>query len=116
MTSRNQPITLPARRTTSAPSVAYSTGEGAWVRLPAVSEVFRWPHAMTVSTAPASDSAVTRTHAAAVARRTRVTRTLLRLAPPRPEVQVGRDAEDEQPVEGVQRAKDCMILGEPGEQ
>ena len=81
MPSRNQPITLPARRTTSAPSVAYSTGEGAWVRLPAVSEVFRWPHAMTVSTTPASDSAVTETQAAAVARRTRVTRALLGLAP-----------------------------------
>ena len=82
MPSRNQPIVLPARRTISAPSVAYSTGEGAWVRPPALSEGTRWPHAMTVVTTPASDSAVTETQAAAVARRARVTRALLGLAPP----------------------------------
>ena len=81
MPSRNQPITLPARRTTTAPSVAYSTAEGAELRLATVSEVARWPHAMTVSTTPASDTAVTEAHAAAVARRERVTRALLGLAP-----------------------------------
>jgi hypothetical protein len=36
---------------------------------------------MTVSTTPASDSAVTETQTAAVARRARVTRALLGLAP-----------------------------------
>ena len=77
MPSRNQPITLPARRTTSAPSVAYSTAEGAAPRLLTLSEVTMVSHAMTESTAPASDTAVTETHAAVVARRTRVTRALL---------------------------------------
>ena len=67
MPSRNQPITLPARRTTSAPSVAYSTAEGAPPRVLTMSEVFRWPDAMTVSTTPARVTAVTETQAAAVA-------------------------------------------------
>ena len=66
--SSSQPITLPARRTTSAPSVAYRTAAGAALRLEIVSEVVRLPDAMTVSTAPASASAVTRAHAAAVTR------------------------------------------------
>src|SRR6266536_3819429 len=65
--SRSQPITLPARRTISAPSVAYRTAEGAAHRLVILSETTRSPHAMTVSTAPASDTAVTETHTAAVA-------------------------------------------------
>jgi len=67
MPSRNQPITLPARRTTSAPSVAYSTAEGTPARLATVSEGTRWPDAMTVSTTPARVTAVTETQAAAVA-------------------------------------------------
>ena len=57
-------------------------GGGATPRLATVSEVTRWPDAMTVSTAPASVTAVTKAHAAAVARRERVTRALLGLAPP----------------------------------
>ena len=66
--SRSQPITLPARRTTSAPSVAYRTAAGAAAKLEIVSEVTRSPDTRTVSTAPASDTAVTRIHAAAVMR------------------------------------------------
>ena len=66
--SRSQPITLPARRTTSVPSVAYRTAAGAAPRLVILSEITRSPNARTVSTAPASDTAVTRTHAAAVTR------------------------------------------------
>ena len=54
--SSNQPITLPARRTTSAPSVAYKTAAGAAAKLEIVSEVTRSPDARTVSTAPATDS------------------------------------------------------------
>src|SRR2546423_56511 len=66
--SSNQPITLPARRTTSVPSVAYRTAAGApqgWVMRP---EHARPPNAGPVSTARASDTAVTRTHTAAVTR------------------------------------------------
>jgi hypothetical protein len=66
--SSNQPLTLPARRTTSVPSVAYRTAAGAAHRLVTLSEIARSPNARTVSTAPASDTAVTRTHAAAVTR------------------------------------------------
>src|SRR5215470_4375375 len=33
-----------------------------------------------------------------------------------PDVEVARDAEYEQPVEGVQAAVDRMVVGEPGEQ
>lgn len=65
--SRSQPITLPARRTISAPSVAYKAAAGAAHRFVTVSEVFRPPSAITVSTAPASESTVTETHTAAVA-------------------------------------------------
>src|SRR5262245_12619852 len=155
MPSRNQPITLPARRTTTAPSVAYSTAEGAPARLATVSEVARWPDAMTVSTTPASESTATEDHATAVARRERVTGAppdpapisrspcllswspwlrprsraappvargspatawLLGFTPPGLGVQVARDAQDEQPVKGVQAAVGRVVLPQPGEQ
>ena len=38
------------------------------------------------------------------------------LAPPRPDEEVARDAQDEQPVEGVQGAVDRVVLPQPGEQ
>src|SRR5690242_2802435 len=66
--STNQPITLPARRTTSAPSVAYRIAAGVVAKLDIVSEVARAPDARTVSTAPASESTATANHAAAMAR------------------------------------------------
>src|SRR5215471_6439145 len=65
--STNQPITLPARRTTSAPSVAYRIAAGVVVRLEIV--VTRGSDARTVSTAPASATTVTANHAIVVARR-----------------------------------------------
>src|SRR5262252_7079557 len=71
--STNQPITLPARRTTSAPSVAYRIAAGAVAKLEIVSEVARGPDARTVSTAPASATSATTHHATAVARREWVT-------------------------------------------
>src|SRR5262252_5305716 len=67
--STNQPITLPARRTTSAPSVAYRIAAGAVAKLEIVSEVVKGPDARTVSTAAASASTATANHATAVARR-----------------------------------------------
>src|SRR6266487_5774488 len=77
----NQPITLPARRTTSAPSVAYRTEAGAAAKLEIVSEVTMSPDARTVSTAPASESTATEDHATAVARRERITGAPLDPAP-----------------------------------
>src|SRR6185312_3125727 len=151
----NQPITLPARRTTSAPSVPYRTAAGAAAKLEIASEVTRGPDAKTVSAAPASASTVTANHATAVARREWVTgappgpapisrppwllprppwlrpcpravsaggpaaqlpRRTLGFAPPGPGVQVARDAEDEQPVEGVQRSVGRVVLPQPSEQ
>src|SRR5438045_2559249 len=147
--STSQPITLPARRTTSAPSVAYRTAAGAAAKLEIVSEVTRGPDARTVSTAPARESTVTENHATALARREWIagvppdpapvsrpprlsprpraaplggacgspsTAGLLDFLPPGPGVQVTRDAEDEQPVEGVQGAVDRVVLPEPGQQ
>src|SRR5215469_15404605 len=90
--STNQPITLPVRRTTSAPSVAYRTAAGAVAKLEIVSEVVNGPDARIVSTAPASATTVTADHAAAVARGQWVTGAApdpapvsrsLRLLPPR---------------------------------
>src|SRR5215471_12917628 len=71
--STNQPITLPARRTTSAPSVAYRIAAGAVAKLEIVSEVARGPDARTVSTAPARATSTTAHHATAVAPREWVT-------------------------------------------
>src|SRR5215468_9698206 len=153
--STNQPITLPARRTTSAPSVAYRTAAGAARKLEIVSEVIKGPDARTVSTAPASASTVTADHATAVARREWVTGAspdpapfsrspcllswspwlrprsraapavacgspatawLLGFTPPGLGVQVASDAQDEQPVKGVQAAVGRVVLPQPGEQ
>src|SRR6266516_4852557 len=111
-----QPMRLPARRTISAPSVAYKTAPTVAYRFETASEVTRSPHAMTVSTAPASETTVIESHATAVARLAPVTARPLGLALPGPGVEVGRDAQDEQPVEGVQAAVDRVIVGEPGEQ
>src|SRR5215472_4388121 len=69
--STNQPITLPARRTTSAPSVAYRIAAGAVARLEIV--VTRGSDVRTVSTAPASATSATAHHATAVAHREWVT-------------------------------------------
>src|SRR6266566_7464779 len=111
-----QPMRLPARRTISAPSVAYKTAATVAYRFETASVVARSPHAMTVSTAPASESTVIKSHTMAVARLELVTAWSLGLALPGPGVEVGRDAQDEQPVEGVQAAIDRVIVGEPGEQ
>src|SRR6266487_4840199 len=63
-----QPMRLPARRTISAPSVAYNTAEGAPLTFEIASLLFRSPHARTVRTAAASESTVIVSHATAVAR------------------------------------------------
>ena len=68
-----QPMMLPARRTISAPRVAYKTAEGTPLRFDTASWVFRSPHARTVSTAAASESTVIESHATAVARLAPVT-------------------------------------------
>jgi len=66
-----------------------------------LSEVTRSSHVTTVSTAPASESTVTETHATAVVPLEPVTRLALQRPPAWPDIQVARDAEDEQAVEGV---------------
>ena len=68
-------MTLPARRTTSAPKVAYKTAAGAPLRFDTASWVTRSLQARTVSTAAATDSAVTEAHTTAVARLEPVTGT-----------------------------------------
>ena len=75
--SSSQPTTLPARRTTTAPRVAYNTAAGAELSCDTASFVTRSLQARTVSTAPASDSAVTEAHRTAVARLEPVTGTPL---------------------------------------
>src|SRR6266702_2468235 len=111
-----QPMRLPARRTISAPRVPYKTAATVAYRFETASVVARSPHAMTVSTAPASENTVIKSHTMAVARLELVTAWSLGLALPGPGVEVGRDAQDGQPVEGVQAAVDRVIVGEPGEQ
>src|SRR6266699_2197153 len=71
---------------------------------------------MIVKIRLATESTVTKSHTMAVARLELVTAWSLGLALPRPDVEVARNAEDEQPVEGVQAAIDRVIVGEPGEQ
>src|SRR5690349_14624906 len=69
--STNQPITLPARRTTSAPSVTYRIAAGAVAQLEIV--VPSGSDARTVSNAPASATTTTANHVTVVARREWIT-------------------------------------------
>src|SRR5690242_8670272 len=70
---------------------------------------------MIVKIRKATESTMIKSHTTAVARLAPVTARPLSLALPRPDVEVARDAQDEQPVEGVQAAMDRVIVGEPGE-
>ena len=80
-TSRNQPMRLPARRTISAPSVAYKTAAGAAPRFVTTSEGHQVAPRHGLRTAPASESTVTETHTVAVAPLEPVTGMPLWLAP-----------------------------------
>jgi len=64
---RYHPMTLPARRTTRAPSVAYKTLAGRAQRLLMASPVTRSSQAKTVRTTPATAIATATAHAAAAA-------------------------------------------------
>jgi hypothetical protein len=112
-----QPMTLPARRTISAPRVAYKTVAGAKIRPVTASPVARSFHARIVKIRLATESTVMESHTMAVARLepvagapsaaprpasaggaaelTCVTTRSLWLAPPRPVEKAARDAQDE---------------------
>src|SRR6185312_1026658 len=71
---------------------------------------------MIVKIRLATESTVIKSHTMAVARLELVTAWSLGLALPGPGAEAGHDAQDQQPVEGVQAAEDRVIVGEPGEQ
>ena len=65
--SRYQPMTLPARRTISAPRVAYKTADGTWQTVSIASPVTRSFQARTIRTRAAAAIATAAAHAAAAA-------------------------------------------------